>query len=106
ARAGCGRVRRGQPVSEVRQDLAFVVEEGVPAASLLAAIREAGAPEVQSVALFDEYRGEQLGAGKKSLAFRVAFGSLERTLTDDEATAVRERIVEALADGFGAELRA
>ena len=90
----------------MRQDLAFVVEEGVPAASLLAAIREAGAPEVQSVALFDEYRGEQLGAGKKSLAFRVAFGSPERTLTDEEAGELRSRIVAALEDRFGAILRA
>jgi phenylalanyl-tRNA synthetase beta chain len=46
-----------------------------------------------------------VGDGKKSLAFRLAFGSLERTLTDEEATAVRKRIVEALANAFGAALR-
>jgi phenylalanyl-tRNA synthetase beta chain len=56
--------------------------------------------------VFDEYRGEQTGAGKRSLAFRVAFGSPERTLTDDEAADVRGRIVQALADKFGAVLRA
>jgi phenylalanyl-tRNA synthetase beta chain len=94
------------PYPEVRQDLAFVVDADVPAASLLAAVRDAGAPELQSAAVFDEYRGEQIGAGKKSLAFRVAFGSLERTLTDEEATAVRERIVDALGERFAAELRA
>jgi phenylalanyl-tRNA synthetase beta chain len=94
------------PYPEVRQDLAFVVDADVPAASLLAAVRDAGAPELQSAAVFDEYRGEQIGAGKKSLAFRVAFGSLERTLTDEEATAVRERIVDALGEHFAAELRA
>jgi phenylalanyl-tRNA synthetase beta chain len=91
---------------EVRQDLAFVVDDGVPAAELLGAIGEAGAPELRSAAVFDEYRGGQIGAGRKSLAFRVAFGSLERTLTDEEAAAVRNRIVAALADRFGAELRA
>jgi phenylalanyl-tRNA synthetase beta chain len=91
---------------EVRQDLAFVVDEDVPAAELLAALREAGAPELRDAAVFDEYRGAQVGEGKRSLAVRVAFGSLERTLTDEEASAVRARIVEALAARFGAVLRA
>jgi phenylalanyl-tRNA synthetase beta chain len=90
----------------VRQDLAFVVDAALPAGDLLASIREAGAPELQTAAVFDEYRGEQVGAGKKSLAFRVSFGSLERTLTDEEAAAVRGRIVQLLADRHGAVLRA
>ena len=94
------------PYPEVRQDLAFVVDEAVPAAELLAALREAAGSELRSSAVFDEYRGEQTGAGKRSLAFRVAFGSPERTLTDDEAAELRGRIVKALADKFGAVLRA
>jgi phenylalanyl-tRNA synthetase beta chain len=94
------------PYPEVRQDLAFIVDDAVPAADLLAALREAGGPELRSSAVFDEYRGEQTGAGKRSLAFRVAFGSPERTLTDDEAAELRARIVQALADKFGAVLRA
>jgi len=91
---------------EVHQDLAFVVDEDVPAAALLAALREAGAPDLRDATVFDEYRGAQVGEGKRSLAFRVAFGSLERTLTDEEASAVRTRIVDALASTFGAVLRA
>jgi phenylalanyl-tRNA synthetase beta chain len=91
---------------EVRQDLAFVVDDDVPAASLLAAIRDAGAPELREASVFDEYRGAQLGDGKRSLAFRVAFGSPERTLTDEEAAGIRSRIVAALGDRFGAVLRA
>lgn len=90
----------------VLQDLAFVVDEDVPAAALLAAMREAAGPELRDAAVFDEYRGEQIGAGRRSLAFRVAFGSPERTLTDEDATAIRSRIVDALRDRFGAELRA
>ncbi len=88
------------------QDLAFVVNEDVAAAALAAAIREVGGELIRDVHVFDEYRGEQIGAGKRSLAFRVAFGSPERTLTDEDAAPVRERIVAALADRFGAELRA
>jgi phenylalanyl-tRNA synthetase beta chain len=91
---------------EVRQDLAFVVDEDVPAASLAAAMREAAGPELRSLSVFDEYRSEQIGAGKRSLAFRVAFGSPERTLTDEDAAVLRGRIVDALAKRFGASLRA
>ena len=94
------------PYPEVRQDLAFVVDENVPAASLVAAIREAAGEALHHVEPFDEYRGEQTGEGKRSLAFRVAFGSNDRTLTDEEASELRARIVSALADRFGAELRA
>jgi len=94
------------PYPDVRQDLAFVVDDAVPAAELLSALREAAGPALRSAAVFDEYRGEQTGAGKRSLAFRVAFGSPERTLTDDEAAELRGRIVAALADRFGAVLRA
>jgi len=90
----------------VLQDLAFVVDEDVPAATLMAAMREAAGPELRDVQVFDEYRGEQIGAGKRSLAFRVAFGSPERTLTDEDAATVRSRIVDALRERFGAELRA
>jgi phenylalanyl-tRNA synthetase beta chain len=94
------------PFPEVRQDLAFVVDEDVPAAALERAMREAAGPELRSVAVFDEYRGAQTGAGKRSLAFRVTFGSPERTLTDEDAAALRARIVDALAECFGAVLRA
>jgi phenylalanyl-tRNA synthetase beta chain len=94
------------PYPEVRQDLAFVVDENVPAAALLAAIQEAAGAELRSVAPFDEYRGEQIGEGRRSLAFSVAFGSPERTLTDEDASQLRNRIVDALAERFGAVLRA
>jgi phenylalanyl-tRNA synthetase beta chain len=94
------------PYPEVRQDLAFVVDENVPAAALLALMRDIAGPALRSVEVFDEYRGAQIGEGKRSLAFRVAFGSPERTLTDEDAAPVRQRIVDALAERFGAVLRA
>jgi phenylalanyl-tRNA synthetase beta chain len=90
----------------VRQDLAFVVPNEVTAARLAAAMREAAGPDLREVEVFDEYRSDELGAGKRSLAFRVAFQSPERTLSDEDAQGLRERIVAALAERFDAELRA
>ena len=91
---------------EVRQDLAFVVDEDVSAADVLAAIREAAGELLRELEVFDEYRGEQIGEGKRSLAFRLAFGSLEGTLTDEDVAPVRASIVDALATRFDAVLRA
>ena len=90
----------------VKQDLAFAVAEDVPAGTLVAAAREAVGPELFEIVPFDVYHGEQVGPGRKSIAFRVEFRSPERTLTDEEAAGLREKIVDALQERFGAELRA
>jgi phenylalanyl-tRNA synthetase beta chain len=89
----------------VKQDLAFVVGEEIEAAALVAAAREAAGRDLREMRAFDVYRGEQVGAGKKSLAFSVVFQSPEHTLTDEDAAELRARIVAALAERFGAELR-
>jgi phenylalanyl-tRNA synthetase beta chain len=89
----------------VKQDLAFAVDEDVAAGDLVEAAREAAGPELREMKPFDVYRGEQVGPGRKSVAFRVEFRSPERTLTDEEAARLREKIVEALQSKFGAELR-
>jgi phenylalanyl-tRNA synthetase beta chain len=75
-------------------------------ADALVEAAHAAVPELRSMEPFDVYRGEQVGAGRKSIAFNVAFQSPERTLTDDEAAGLRAKIVEALEERFGAELRA
>jgi phenylalanyl-tRNA synthetase beta chain len=90
----------------VKQDLAFVVDEGVAAGDLVDAAREAAGPELREMRVFDVYRGDQAGPGRKSLAFRVAFQSPDRTLTDEDAAGLRDRIVRALAERFRATLRA
>ena len=90
----------------VKQDLAFAVAEAVTAAELVASARAAAGPELREMEAFDVYRGEQAGEGRKSIAFRVSFQSAERTLSDDDAAELRERIVSALAKQFDAELRA
>ncbi|MEZ5101507.1 MAG: phenylalanine--tRNA ligase subunit beta [Thermoleophilia bacterium] len=89
----------------VRQDLAFVVAEEVAAGDLVASAREAAGPELAEIDVFDVYRGGQLEPGTKSVAFAVAFRSPERTLSDEDARVLRERIVAALAERHGATLR-
>jgi len=88
-----------------RQDIAVVVPEDVEAGAILAAAHEAGGGELREARVFDVYRGAQVGEGRKSVALHLAFQAPDRTLTDEEAAALRERIVAALAEGFGAELR-
>jgi phenylalanyl-tRNA synthetase beta chain len=88
----------------LKQDLAFAVPDEVLSTDLVKAAR-AAVPELRSMVPFDVYRGEQVGEGRKSIAFRVDFRSPERTLTDEEAAGLREKIVAALRERFGAELR-
>ena len=90
----------------VRIDLAFAVPEEVAAGELIEAAREAAGPELREMRPFDLFRGEQVGEGRKSIAFAVSFQSPERTLTDEDAAKLRDRIVEALHERFDAELRA
>ncbi|MDQ3785251.1 MAG: phenylalanine--tRNA ligase subunit beta [Actinomycetota bacterium] len=87
-------------------DLAVVVEEAVPAQTVETIIRHAGAPELVEVRLFDLYRGEQVPEGHKSLAYGLELRAPDKTLTDAQASEVRDRVIRALHDQAGAELRA
>jgi phenylalanyl-tRNA synthetase beta chain len=89
----------------VRQDLAFIVPEDVPAGDLIDAAHEAAGPELREMRVFDVYHGPQVGEGRKSLAFSVEFQSAERTLSDEDAAGLRQRIADALRERFDAELR-
>jgi len=91
---------------DVKQDLAFVVDEGVSAGELIDEARRAAGPELREFRPFDVYRGEQVGSGKKSIAFSASFRSPERTLTDEDAGRLRGLIAAALAERFDASLRA
>jgi phenylalanyl-tRNA synthetase beta chain len=88
----------------LRQDLAVVLPEQVPAAQVLEAVREAARELLDEVSVFDVYSGPQVGEGKRSLALSLAFRAPDRTLTDGDVAPVRERIVAALG-GLGGELR-
>ncbi len=91
----------------VHEDLAIVVAETVSASDLLRVIRDAGAPLVQDVQIFDVYRDDQrLGAGKKSVAVRLSYRADDRTLTDEEVARPRQFIVNALAHEFEGTIRA
>jgi phenylalanyl-tRNA synthetase beta chain len=89
----------------LRLDLAFVVDETLPAGELMLAIREAAGEELRDLSFLSDYRGDQIPAGKKSLAVGVAFQSADRTLSDEDAVRLRSAIVALVAERFGAALR-
>ncbi|MFE1073707.1 phenylalanine--tRNA ligase subunit beta [Streptomyces sp. NPDC058783] len=88
------------------QDVALVVEEFVPAVEVEAALREGAGELLESIRLFDVYdNAEQLGEGRKSLAYALRFRAGDRTLTVDEASAARDAAVALAGERVGAVLR-
>ncbi|MFE9921899.1 phenylalanine--tRNA ligase subunit beta [Streptomyces sp. NPDC005774] len=88
------------------QDVALVVDGSVPAADVEAALREGAGELLESLRLFDVYENaEQLGEGRKSLAYALRFRAPDRTLTVDEASAARESAVALAGERTGATLR-
>ncbi|HWW44195.1 MAG TPA: phenylalanine--tRNA ligase subunit beta, partial [Acidimicrobiia bacterium] len=85
-------------------DLDFVVDEALPAARIADTLRGAAGPVLEEVRAFDEFRGAQVGAGRKSLAFALRFRS-DHTLTQDEVAALRQRCIDAVTRQHGATLR-
>ncbi|WP_084075965.1 phenylalanine--tRNA ligase subunit beta [Demequina sp. NBRC 110052] len=103
-----GRIAPATPVSQqvlAKEDFAFVVASDVAAGDLVAAVREAGGELVEDAHVFDVYTGEQIGEGKKSLAINVVMRGADRTLSAEEVLAVRESIIAAAGEKFGAVLR-
>jgi len=97
-----------QPVPEyppVLEDIAVVVDEDLPAGRVEEVIRQSGGKLLAGVKLFDVFRGTQLGEGKKSLAYALTYQNPERTLTDSDASQIRQKIVRRLEQEFGAKLR-
>ena len=86
------------------RDLAFVVDRLTPVLVLEKAIKKASGKILESIELFDVYVGEQIGKGKKSVAFNLIFRADDRTLTDEECNAAVEKAI-AAAQKLGAELR-
>jgi phenylalanyl-tRNA synthetase beta chain len=91
------------PSSDI--DLALVVEDSRPADAVAQGLREAGGDLLESVTLFDVYRGTGISEGARSLAYRLRFCAQDRTLTDEEVGALRARCIGAVEKEFGAVLR-
>jgi phenylalanyl-tRNA synthetase beta chain len=89
----------------LREDIAVILPEDVPAADALTAVRESGGKLLDDVRVFDVYSGPQIGEGRRSLAIALSFRAGDRTLTDADVAPARERILEALGERFGGELR-
>lgn len=89
----------------ITRDLAFVVDCAVPASTLTNLIREQAGELLESLTLFDVYTGERIASDKKSMAFSLVFRNQERTLQDEEVQHATARVVQALAEQTGAELR-
>ncbi|WP_432038622.1 phenylalanine--tRNA ligase subunit beta [Streptomyces cucumeris] len=87
------------------QDVALVVDTAVAAADVESALREGAGELLESLRLFDVFTGEQLGAGRKSLAYALRFRAADRTLTADEIAAARDAAVALAAERTGAVLR-
>jgi len=90
---------------EVSRDLAIVVSEDLPAQRVLDSLAEHRPEYAESVLLFDCYRGSQVGAGMKSLAFRITYRSPERSLTDEEVNEIHTRVTGEVLAAFKATLR-
>jgi phenylalanyl-tRNA synthetase beta chain len=86
-------------------DVALVVDAATPAADVAAALVEGAGELLEGVRLFDVYAADQLGAGRKSLAYKLTFRAPDRTLTVEEAVAARDRAVAVAAERHGAVLR-
>ncbi|MFD8964779.1 phenylalanine--tRNA ligase subunit beta [Streptomyces sp. NPDC059568] len=106
-RAGTGALQapRISTYPVATQDVALVVAQDVPASEVERALREGAGELLESLRLFDVFTGEQIGSGRKSLAYALRFRAPDRTLTVEEATAAREAAVALAAERTGAILR-
>jgi len=101
--------RRYHPLPKfpsVRRDLSVVVDEDVTWAVLCDCANAESGELCDSIAFLSEYRGQQIGPGKKAVAFSITYRAQDRTLTGEEADEATARVAQAMKDRFGAELRA
>ena len=89
----------------VDRDVAMIVDEGVSHAAVLKAIWQAAPAELTDVRLFDIYRGQGLGEGKKSMAYSLTYRSMEKTLTDEAVNGMHDGIKAILRSELQAEIR-
>jgi phenylalanyl-tRNA synthetase beta chain len=91
------------PSSDI--DLAFEVDDAVPATAIEGALRSTAGQHLAGLRLFDVYRGPGIAEGRRSLAYSLRLDALDHTLTDDEVAEIRRRCIEAVESAFPASLR-
>jgi phenylalanyl-tRNA synthetase beta chain len=99
---------RAEPVSKlpaVRRDIALIVNENIDVGSIIRVLRETAPPQVETVDVFDVYRGPELPNGRKSVAILVLMRDTERTLTDEDGERIVADLLALLQSRFGATLR-
>ncbi|WP_448380182.1 phenylalanine--tRNA ligase subunit beta [Gloeomargarita sp.] len=99
------RFRPYSPYPACDRDLAVFADQNLPVADLLRVMQAAGEPLLQQVFVFDEYRGEGVPAGQRSLAFRLIYRAADRTLTEAEVETVHNQVRQALVHHYGVTLR-
>ncbi|HID06533.1 MAG TPA: phenylalanine--tRNA ligase subunit beta [Armatimonadetes bacterium] len=102
------RIRTFQPLPAfpaTLRDIAIIVPEDAEAMAVENIIREVGGELIEAVMAFDEYRSEQIGVGRKSIAFSITFRAPDRTLSGEEVDALMEQIRNALRERMNAQIR-
>ncbi len=89
----------------ITRDIALVVDKDLQAEDIELVINSIDASIIEKINLFDVFTGEQIGEGKKSMAYQIVYRAVDRTLVDDEVNAIQEELIEKLKTTFGATLR-
>lgn len=87
-------------------DLAFTLDTSLSSHSIIESMKVTAGPLLQKIKVFDLYQGDNIPSGKKSLAFRLTFGSNEKTLLDEEVVSIKTKIIDSVSEKFGGQLRA
>jgi phenylalanyl-tRNA synthetase beta chain len=106
--AGGERTPQARPLPRfpgVRRDLTVVIRGKIAGQDVVQVIRDEGGYTLREISMVSEYQGPQLGAGVRSLSFRLQYQADDRTLTNEEVSAVQQRIIDGLKQRFGAEVR-
>ena len=106
--AGRGRVRQFRALPRYpgsRRDISLIVDDALPWGAVEGLLHGLDEPILRAADLFDVYRGKQIPPGKKALAFSVTFRSDQRTLTGEEIEAIWKKIIHALTEKLGGEVR-
>lgn len=100
-----GYVKSIARMPAVTRDLALVMDDNQPIGIVMSAMRAACGEICEDIRMFDIYRGAQLGAGKKSVAFSLTFRAPDRTLNEEELLRLVNRVLKTVKDRFGAGIR-